>query len=126
MGATTVFAVGTLATTFAAMGVVWYLRRPLEKILEELCGNAERAGFWTSFSAVALGTVPVIFAIACRPSPGPGAPAVFELAEQVKWGLTGLMGTVLVLGWVIGRSIVRWEARAMKRSAGIQSSGSPS
>jgi len=113
MNATPIFATGALATLGIGWGVVWYLRRPLEKILVELCGNQERANFWTAFSAVALGTVPVIFAIACRPEPGPNAPAVFELADQLKWGLIGMMGTLLTLGWVIGRSIVRWErARA--------------
>jgi di/tricarboxylate transporter len=113
MNATAVFATGTLATLAIGWGVVWYLRRPLKKILVELCGNEERAAFWAAFSAVALGTVPVIFAIGCRPSPGPGVPAVFELADQLRWGLIGMMGTLMALGWVIGRTIVRWErARA--------------
>ena len=40
-------------------------------------------------------------------------PAVFELADQLKWGLIGMMGSVLVLGWVVERSIVRWELRAV-------------
>ena len=112
MNATTVFAIGSVSTLVIAMGIVWYLRRPLRNILIELCGTEERAEFWTVFAAVAMGVVPVIFAIACRPEPGPYAPAVFELANQLKWGLIGLIGTVIVLGWVIGRSIVRWESRA--------------
>jgi len=107
MSAAMVFAIGALATAAVGLAVVGYLRRPLEKILVELCGNQERAGFWSAFSAVALGLTPVIFAIACRPAPGPGSPAVFELADQLKWGLIGLMSSVLVLGWIIGRSIVR-------------------
>jgi di/tricarboxylate transporter len=115
VNATTVFALGTLTTLGFGLGVVWYVRRPLQKILVELCGNQERAAFWTVFSAVSLGTVPVICAIACRPAPGPGAPAVFELADQVKWGLIGMMGSLMALGWVIGRSIVRWELRAVSK-----------
>ena len=111
MDATTVFAVGALGTLAMGFGVVWYLRRPLQKILVDLCGNQERAGFWTAFSAVALGVVPVIFALACRPALGANAPAVFELADQLEWGLIGLISTLLVLGWVIGRTIRRWEAR---------------
>src|SRR5579864_6418645 len=116
MSATTVFAVGTLGTLLLGVGVIAYLRRPLEKILVELCGNEARAGFWTAFSAIALGLVPVIFAIACRPAPGPGFPAVFELAEQLKWGMIGLMVSVLCLGWMIGRSIIRWETRTKAKS----------
>ena len=112
--ASTVFAGGLAGTVAIGMGVVWYLRRPLERILTELCGAEERAAFWTAFSAVALGLVPLIFAMSCHPDEGRGATAVFELADQLKWGLIELMSTVLVLGWVIGRSIVRWEARAEK------------
>src|SRR6267142_3355790 len=110
MNATTVFVIGTLTSLTIGAGVVGYLRRPLEKILVELCGNQERAAFWTAFSAVALGIMPVLFAIAYRPSTGPASPAVFELADQLKWGLIGLMGSLFMLGWVIGKSIMRWEA----------------
>lgn len=116
MSATAVFAVGSLGTLLLGLGVIAYLRRPLEKILLELCGNQERAGFWTAFSAVALGLMPVIFAFACHPTPGPNSPAVFELADQLRWGLIGLMSTVLVLGWVIARTIVRWEKQARAKT----------
>jgi hypothetical protein len=116
MGATTVFALGSLGTLAIGVAVVRYLRRPLRNILIELCGNEERAEFWSAFSAVVVGVVPVIFAIGCHPSPGPDALAVFELANQLKWGLIGLTGSVLMLGWVIGRSILRWEARSAKES----------
>lgn len=106
-----VFAVGTALTLAVGGAVVAYLRRPLEKILVELCGNRERAEFWAAFSAVTLGIVPAIFAIAYRPDLGSSTPAVFELADQLKWGLIGLVGSVLALGWVIGRSIVQFERR---------------
>jgi hypothetical protein len=116
MTATAVFAVGSLGTLLLGMGVIGYLRRPLKTILLELCGSEQRASFWTAFSAIALGLVPVIFAIGCRPAPGSRSPAVFELADQLKWGLIGLMSTVLVLGWMIGRSITRWEKRTTAKS----------
>ena len=117
MNATTVFALGSLATLAIGAAVVLYLRRPLRNILVELCGNEERAEFWTAFSAVVVGVVPVIFAMACHPVPGPDTPAVFELADQLKWGLIGLTASVLMLGWVVGRSIVRWEGRVAKESS---------
>jgi hypothetical protein len=117
MNATTVFALGSLATLAMGAAVVLYLRRPLRNILVELCGNEERAEFWAAFSAVVVGVVPVIFAMACHPAPGPDTPAVFELADQLKWGLIGLTGSVLMLGWVVGRSIVRWEGRAATESS---------
>lgn len=109
MSATTVFTIGTAATLMTGLAVVFYLKGPLERILVELCGSQQRAEFWGAFSAVSLGLTPAIFAIGCRPAPGPATPAVFELADQLRWGLIGLMSSVLVLGWVIGRSITRWE-----------------
>jgi hypothetical protein len=117
MHATTVFALGSLATLAIGAAVVLYLRRPLRNILVELCGNEERAEFCAAFSAVVVGVVPVIFAMACHPAPGPDTPAVFELADQLKWGLIGLTGSVLMLGWVVGRSIARWEGRAATESS---------
>ena len=117
MNATTVFALGSLGTLAIGAAVVLYLRRPLRNILVELCGNEERAEFWTAFSAVVVGVVPVIFAMACHPAPGPDTPAVLELADQLKWGLIGLTASVLMLGWVVGRSIVRWEGRVAKESS---------
>ena len=117
MNATTVFALGSMGTLAIGAAVVLYLRRPLRNILVELCGNEERAEFWAAFSAVVVGVVPVIFAMACHPAPGPDTPAVFELADQLKWGLIGLTGSVLMLGWVVGRSIVRWEGRVAKESS---------
>jgi hypothetical protein len=111
MSGASVFALGTAATLMSSLAVVAYLRRPLDKILVELCANQARAGFWTAFSTVALGITPIIFAIMCRPSPGPGSPVIFELADVLKWGLIGLMSTVLMLGWVIGKTITRWEKR---------------
>ena len=116
MTATAVFAVGTLGTLLLGIGVIAYLRQPLKTILLELCGSEQRAGFWTAFSAIALGLVPVMFAIGCHPAPGPHSPAVFELADQLKWGLIGLMSSVLMLGWMIGRSITRWERRSAAKS----------
>lgn len=61
MSATVVFRLGTLGTLLLGIGVITYLRRALETILPELCGDEARAGFW--MAAMALGLVPVIFAI---------------------------------------------------------------
>jgi hypothetical protein len=116
MGATTVFALGLVTTLAIGAAVLCYLRRPLRDTLMELCGNEKRAEFWARFSVVMVGAVPVIFAISPHPAPGPNAPAAFELGDQLKWGLIGLTGSVLMLGWRLARSIRRWEARAAKES----------
>ena len=97
--------------------VVWYLKQPLEKLLMELCGNHERAGFWTSFTAVALGLTPLIFAMGWRPSAETTLPAVFELADQLKWALIGLLSTLLVLG--IGNWKFDHEVGVAEKQVGI-------
>jgi hypothetical protein len=103
------FLCGLSVTSMASLGVVVYLHKPLKELLAELCGNEKRAEFWTAFSAVTVGLVPVIFSLACRP--GLGASAVLEIAEQLKWGLIGMVVSVLLLGWMIGRFIPRGTAK---------------
>ncbi len=111
MNSSLLFTSGLVATLAVSAVVVVYLRRPLEKLLVELCGNQNRAEFWTAFSAVTVGLVPVIFALSCPPSVNPAAPALLEVAEQVKWGFIGMALSVLMLGWVIGRFIPRAGAK---------------
>jgi len=53
-------------------------------MLEELCGNRERAEFWTVFSNVTVALVPVIFAMQYQPEPG--ARALFEVLRTVEVG----------------------------------------
>lgn len=106
MATTWTFALGLILTMAAAALVVAYLRRPLERLLAELCGNQERAAFWTAFSAVTVGLVPVIFALSHEPDDA-RVPMLLQVAEQLKWGLIGMVVSVLVLGWTVGRFIPR-------------------
>jgi hypothetical protein len=99
------FACGLATTLLVSLLVIRYMHRPLGKLLEELCGNRERAEFWTVFSNVTVGLVPVIFAMQYEPEPG--ARALFEVSAQLKWGLIGLVTSILMLGWVVGRFIRR-------------------
>ena len=106
------FLCGLCATGLASGMVVFYLRRPLEKLLVELCGNERRAEFWTVFAVITVGVVPLIFALACRPSLGPSTSALLEIADQFEWGLIGMVISVLMLGWIVGRFILRTAPRA--------------
>jgi hypothetical protein len=103
MNISLLFAVGLLYASMVSAGVVAYIRQPLRHLLIELCGNAERAEFWTAFSAITVGLVPLIFALGYTPSLGT-AP-VMEVGNQLRWALIGMVGSVLVLGWMIGRFI---------------------
>lgn len=110
MSVTAVFTLGLLITASIALVVVIYLRRPLHKILIDLCGNVERAAFWTAFSMVALTLSPLILAMTYTPEVRAGSPLVLEFAAQLKWGLVGLLLAIVILGWVLSRFIPRSPA----------------
>jgi hypothetical protein len=102
------FVSGTTATLLAGVAVARYLNGPLRRQLQELCGSVERAEFWTVFSKVALILMPLIFALQVDPL-APDAPPILSIAGQFKWGLIGLVGTVLMLGWILSRFIPRGQ-----------------
>jgi len=112
MNVSILFLCGLGATGLASSAVVVCLRKPLEKLLVELCGNERRAEFWTAFSVVAVAVEPKIFALACRPTLGPSTSALLEIADQLEWGLIGMVVSVLMLGWIVGRFILRVTPRA--------------
>ena len=97
------FLLGLALTIVACLAVVLYLKRHLQRILLDLCGTQDRAAFWTAFSNVTLFLVPVIFAMHLRPQPGKELSSFFQLSQQLKFALIGLVSAVIVLGWVISR-----------------------
>ena len=109
MNVSLVFASGITITFLAALVVVSYLNLPLRKQLLELCGSGERAEFWTAFSNVTLVLMPVIFAMSVEPSDRP-APPLLAITDQLRWGCIGLLTSMLVLGWVLGRFIPKGPA----------------
>ncbi len=107
---------GLSTTLLAALAVARYLSGPLRTQLRELCGSAERAEFWTVFSNVAIVLTPAIFAMSDMPASGSHTPPLLALTSQLKWGLIGLVGTVLMLGWILSRFIPRTPAPALDTS----------
>ena len=107
MKASLMFLSGLGVTLVMAAGAAIYLKSALGNILKELCGTRERAAFWTTFSNIAVTAVPLIFAMQYTPDTGAHTNTVFELVAQLKWGLIGLVATVVTLGWVLSRFIAR-------------------
>ncbi len=101
------FLTGLGLTLVTAMGIVGYLRSPLHSILAELCGTRQRADFWVAFCNVAITLVPMIFAMQYVPQFKDGNGAVLELAAQLKWALAGLLASVVLVGWILSRFILR-------------------
>jgi hypothetical protein len=102
---------GLTSTLLAAFVVVRYLSGPLRTQLRELCGNAERAEFWTVFSNVAVILTAAIFAMLVEPAND--TPPLLAVIGQLKWGLIGLVGSVLALGWILSRFIPRTQSKGI-------------
>jgi hypothetical protein len=100
------FAAGVAVTLTVSVLVVRYMNSPLRKVLHELCGNPQRSDFWAAFSNVTVGLVPLIFAMGYEPD-GNGRFSLVQVGEQLKWGLIGLVSSVLMLGWILSRFIPR-------------------
>ena len=105
MSASVLFAAGLSTTFLISIGVVRYLSSPLRKQLLQLCGNAERVEFWTVFSNTTLALVPTVFAMQVDAVPDTDVPAVFAVVAQVKWGIAGLVLSMLILAWILSRFI---------------------
>ena len=106
-----VFLTGILLAAVASGTVVWYLKPSLQGILLDLCGTGERAAFWTAFSNVTIGLTPLIFAMHYRPGETQ-MPVVFEIGSQLEFALGGLLLSVVVLGFVLSRFIIKQPAHA--------------
>ena len=111
------FLCGLGVTLLASLLVVFYLHSHLRAILIDLCGTADRAKFWAAFTDVAILLVPLIFALNYAPEAGQHS-FVLQIAAQFKAALIGLVVTVLLVGFVLGRFIRRSpSAPPMKNEA---------
>ena len=108
----TVFLIDIGVVVAAALVVVAYLKSSLRKILIDLCGTEDRAGFWVAFSNVTLVLVPAIFAMHYHPVAS--EPVVFQAGTQLEWAMIGLAVAVLFLGIVLGRFIPRRTVRGQR------------
>lgn len=96
-----IFLMGISITVLISLLVVGYMRPRLRKVLVDLCGNEERAEFWTVFSNVSLLLTPLLVAMHYQPMTGEGVSVFFEIINQLKWGLVGLLGSILIVGMII-------------------------
>jgi len=112
-----VFLAGIAVTLAACVLVVIYLRNHLERILLLLCGTPEPAKFWTVFTNVTLILTPIVFALSYQPDTHLGRSAVFELSNQLRLGLAGLVFSVLIMGIVINRSVPTYQKRKAQLEA---------
>lgn len=99
-----VFSIGVLGTAAASAAIALFLRRPLLSILVDLCGNQQRAEFWTAFSLASMVLAPTVFALGYVPDHSTAA--LIAIGSQLKWGLIGLLAALVVMAWVLSRFIL--------------------
>lgn len=101
MDTSTVFLTGMAATAVICLAVIAYLKASLSRILTDICGTEARARFWVTFSNILLILTPILFAIFYQPQVSERPAVFFEVVRQLKWGLSGLVLTVAMLGVMI-------------------------
>ncbi len=111
------FILGIGLTVASSLAVAVYLRPALRSILVELCGTPQRAVFWVAFCNLAIVLTPMIFAMQYVPELKPDRSEVIELATQLKWGLAGLLGAMVILGGVLSRFIQRHPVASSQPAA---------
>jgi len=104
------FLLGSATAMGIVLAVIWYLRKPLQAILTELCGKSERAQFWSAFSHVTLFLIPLIAVLGRGHELRFRQSGVFAICEEIKAGMTGLVGSVVTLGVVLSIYIARYIA----------------
>jgi hypothetical protein len=102
-----VFLAGLTLTMGVVFLVLLYLQSPLQAILTDLCGAAERARFWTAFSNITLFLVPFVLALDHRPTPNDIQSGVFAISDQVESAVNGLIVSTVILGIVLSWHISR-------------------
>jgi hypothetical protein len=99
------FLITLVITVASSVLVILYLHRPLHRILCELLGANDRAGFGAAFAHVLLILVPVACAVFGRADAGRETSPFFVILEQLKWSLVGLIGTTFVVGLCVAAFI---------------------
>lgn len=120
MNVVTLFAFGTLISLCVTAGLVLLLRGRLSVMLTEVCGSPARAGYWTVVALVTMSLLGVLAGTMTSTYPVEGASATdlfFGFTGQVRFGLLGLLVSLLGVAVVLMRTIALFE-RSVSRAPG--------
>lgn len=111
---TAVALVGTAATAL----VVVVLRPHLRHLLLEICGSRSRAGFWLSATLLGVALCGLLSATSTLGYSNDGSPHDLFLGgvSQLRVLLIGLLGSLVVVAWILGVVIKGFEQRAERRA----------
>lgn len=111
---TAVAAIGAAATAL----VVLLLRPYLGRLLAEICGSGARAGFWLAATLIAVALCGLLSATSTLGYNNDGSPHDLFLGglSQLRVLLIGLLGSLLMVAWMLGVVIKGFEQRAERRA----------
>ena len=91
------FAVSVVVCLALSGIIILLLHVPLRKLLTDICGTEDRAKFWTMYVDILLFFTPLLTVIFGR-STGPFTSSIiFQIVEQIKWALLGLVGVLFLI-----------------------------
>ena len=107
MNEITIYLTGLGITAVICFLIVIYFKPHLKKMMLELNGEKERpANFWVAYTTIILMLIPLIFAIWIVP--GDRYESVFfQISNQLKWALMGLVTSIVIIGIIIIRFVPR-------------------
>jgi hypothetical protein len=118
MGLTLTFTAVALIGTLATLGVVLILRPHLWRLLTEVCGDGARAGFWLAAALLGVGLAGMLSATSTLGYQNDGSANDLFLGgvSQLRVLLIGLLGSLVVVAWVLATVIRGFERRADRRA----------
>jgi len=110
------YVLGSLVATAIAYLLLAALRRPMRQVLSEICGTGDRAEFWHRLIVIEVTTVALVLAmLGGRPdeyaSTSQLPSHVWFVLKQVRWGLTGFILALPIVGFGIAALIPSYESR---------------
>jgi Na+-driven multidrug efflux pump len=112
----------SLGLTLLCSGVtVAYLQRPLGRLLDKVCDSPEETALGTRYIHLLLILLPIVWLL-----PGSGlidstAPATFQIASQVQWGLVGLVMSLLGVGILLLITVSLWRKKQSQHAIVVSS-----
>lgn len=112
MSQITLYLTGIAASLALGAAVAGFIRKPLGRILVDLCGTEDRAGFWTRITLLSYLLVSAALALGYRPDAF--IADYYYLGGHLGRTLLGLLLTTGFLAMTISGFIRRQERMALK------------
>ena len=95
------FGIELAGTLLIGLLLVIYIRRPLHRILVDLCGTEDRARFWSAFCTVLLMGFPAASALGYQPLTGSVNDSFFYIFRQLGQNLMSFLLALVAVGFVV-------------------------